>query len=153
MVRWADFEAAAPELASLGRERFERPGFALVGTIRRDGTPRISPVEVRFVHGELAMNMVRNSLKARDLDRDPRILLHSPVLSADDPADEFKLRGRAMETSEPELCAAVADLTWHPPPESRVFVLEVESAAFVAWSKGEMTVTRWRVEHGLAERR
>jgi hypothetical protein len=148
MVRWADFEAAAPELASLGRERLEGLGFALVGTIRRDGTPRISPVEVRFVQGELAMNMVSDSLKARDLDRDPRILLHSPMLNADDPNDEFKLRGRAVVATDEKLCAAVADLTWHPPPPSRAFVLDLESAAFVAWSKGEMTVTRWSTERG-----
>jgi len=149
MVSWADFEAAAPDLAVLGRERLERLGFALVGTIRRDGTPRISQVEVRFVQRQLAVNMLRDSLKARDLDRDSRILLHSPMLSADDPNDEFKLRGRALETDDQDLCAAVADLTWHPPPESRVFVLDVESAAFVEWSKGEMTVTCWSRERGL----
>jgi hypothetical protein len=149
MVSWADFEAAVPELAGIGRERFEGLGFALVGTIRRDGTPRISPVDVRFVQGELAMNMVSDSLKARDLDRDPRILLHSPMLTSGDPNDEFKLRGRALETDDQDLCSAVADLTWYPPPESRVFVLDVESAAFVEWSKGEMTVTRWSADRGL----
>jgi hypothetical protein len=152
MVRWADFEAAAPELAAIGRQRIEGPGFALAGTIRRDGTPRISPVEPRFVEGELAINVLADSLKARDLARDPRVLLHSPVLSAADPADEFKLRGRAIETRDPELCAAVADLTWHEPPASRFFVVDVESAAFVAWSKGERTVTRWRADWGLSER-
>jgi hypothetical protein len=149
MARWEDFEAAAPELARLGRERLERLGFALAGTIRRDGTPRISPVEVRFVEDELAMNMLRDSLKARDLDRDARILLHSPMLNADDPNDEFKLRGRAVESTDAKLCAAVADLTWHPPPPSRVFVLDVESAAFVAWSKGEMTLARWSHDRGV----
>jgi Pyridoxamine 5'-phosphate oxidase len=149
MVSWTDFEALAPDLAKLGRERLERLGFALVGTIRRDGTPRISPVEVRFVQRELAVNILSDSLKARDLDRDARILLHSPMLSSDDPNDEFKLRGRAREDADPDLCAAVADLTWHPPPESRVFVVDIESAAFVAWSKGEMTVTRWSSERGL----
>ena len=149
MADWGEFEAAAPELAALGRERLEGQGFALLGTIRRDGTPRISPVEVRFVGRHLAMNMLSNSLKARDLDRDPRILLHSPMLSSEDPNDEFKLRGRAVEATDPDLCAAVADLTWHPPPAARVVVLDLESAAFVAWSQGEMTVTRWSADRGL----
>ena len=149
MFRWADFEQAAPELAKLARERIEPLGFALAGTIRLDGSPRISPVEVRFVEGELALNMLRDSLKARDLDRDSRILLHSPVLSAGDPNDEFKLRGRAIESTDAGLCSAVADLTWHPPPPSRIFIVDVESAAFVAWSKGEVTVTRWSRDRGL----
>jgi hypothetical protein len=104
---------------------------------------------VRFLQGELAMNMVSDSLKVRDLDRDPRILLHSPMLNADDPNDEFKLRGRVVEVTDRELRQAIADLTWHPPPDSRAFVLDLESASFVAWSKGEMTVTRWSAFRGL----
>src|SRR5436309_3166786 len=96
LFRWQDFEEAAPELAALGRERIERPGFVLVGTIRRDGTPRISPVGAGIMEGHLGLNMLRDSLKARDLLRDPRILVHSAVLHAGDPNDEFKLRGRAV---------------------------------------------------------
>ena len=149
MAPWMEFAAASPELAALGRDRIERPGFALLGTIRRDGTPRISPVEPRFVEGELALNILGDSLKVRDIDRDSRIALHSAVLRSDDPADEFNLRGRAIEATDPGLCETVADLTWHPPPPSRIFVVDVESAAFVAWSKGERTVTSWAADRGL----
>jgi hypothetical protein len=45
MLRWADFEVAASELATLGRERFERFGFLFVATVRKDGGPRVNPVE------------------------------------------------------------------------------------------------------------
>src|SRR5919204_2963875 len=103
IFRWQDLEDAAPELAALGRERIENAGFVLVGTIRRDGTPRISPVGAGIVAGHLALNMLRGSLKARDLVRDPRILVHSPVLHAGDPNDEFKLRGRAVVVGDPDL--------------------------------------------------
>jgi hypothetical protein len=44
-VNWAEFERAVPELAALGRERIERFNFVLIGTPRRDGAPRINPVE------------------------------------------------------------------------------------------------------------
>ena len=143
MSTWDDFEQAAPELAAIGRERIERHGFMLLGTIRRDGTPRISPVEVRIVDGELAMCLVRGSTKERDVRRDPRVVLHSPMLNADDPNDELKLRGRLVEVEDPALREAAA--LWTPPPELDVFALDVESAAFVEWSKGEMTVRRWSV--------
>ena len=61
MLRWADFEVAASELATLGRERFERFGFLFVGTVRRDGGPRVNPVEAYVVDGHLVLNMMWHS--------------------------------------------------------------------------------------------
>ncbi len=150
MFRWSDFEEAAPELAALGRERIDRFRFVLVGTTRKDGSPRISPVEARIIDGHLLLNMLRGSLKVLDLLRNPLILLHSPVLNADDPNSEFKLRGRAVEVEDAGLRKALADATWHPPPESQAFAIDIESAAFLAWEKGELTMTRWSRERGLA---
>jgi hypothetical protein len=147
MFSWLDFEQAAPELAALGRERIERHGFMLLGTVRLDGTARISAVEVRLVRGHLAMSLIRSSMKERDVCRDPRILLHSPMLNAGDPNDEFKLRGRAVEIEDPELRAAAA--LWSPPPELEAFTVDIDSAAFLAWSQGEMRMTRWSRAQGL----
>jgi hypothetical protein len=79
--------------------------------------------------------------------RDPRIVLHTPMLNADDPNEEFKLRGRAVAINDPELQAEAAG--WTPPPELTVFSVDIESAAFVAWSKGEMTMTRWNRGRGI----
>jgi hypothetical protein len=42
-VTWGALEAAAPEIARLGRERLHAAGVALLGTLRRDGSPRITP--------------------------------------------------------------------------------------------------------------
>ena len=141
MPRWAEFENAAPELAAIGRDRVGQHHFMLLGTVRRDRTARISPVGVRIVDGELTMSVLRDSAKAGDIRRDSRVLLHSPVLHADDPNDELKLRGRALEVDDPALRERAA--MWEPPPELVVYRLELESAAFLAWSKGEVTVTRW----------
>ena len=147
MFSWTDFEQAAPELAGLGRERVERYGFMLLGTVRRDGTARISAVEVRLVKGHLAMSFIHGSRKERDVRRDLRILLHSPMLSADDPNDEFKLRGRVVAIEDAELRAAAA--VWNPPPELDPFTVDIESAAFLAWSQGEMQMIHWSRAHGL----
>ena len=43
----------------------------LVGTIRKDGTPRISPNEPDFAVGRLFVSMMWRSKKALDLLRDP----------------------------------------------------------------------------------
>jgi Pyridoxamine 5'-phosphate oxidase len=154
MVRWVDFEAAAPEPAAQGRELIERFRFVLVGTIRRDGTPRISPVEARIVSGHLMLVMIAGTLKARDLLRDPRILLNSPITHPDDPNAEFKLRGRAIEIQNQALREATVDAIaaasgWRPPEGWHFFSIDIEEAAFIAWEGGEMQMARWTRDRGL----
>jgi Pyridoxamine 5'-phosphate oxidase len=154
MFRWADFEAAAPQLAAQCRELIEHFRFVLVGTIRRDGTPRISPVEAHIVSGHLMLVMISGTLKARDLLRDPRILLNSPITNPDDPNPEFKLRGRAVETQDQALGEATAEAIntvsgWRPPEGWHFFSIDIEDVAFIAWEGGVMQMTRWNRTRGL----
>jgi hypothetical protein len=44
-MHWSEIEKSQPRLGQLGRQRLIEPGVVLVATIRRDGTPRLSPVE------------------------------------------------------------------------------------------------------------
>jgi hypothetical protein len=54
-----------PHLAGeLARERLIGPGVVLIGTVRRDGTPRISPVEPFMLEGELWLSMMRRLAEA-----------------------------------------------------------------------------------------
>jgi hypothetical protein len=57
-MNWREFEAAAPELAALGRTRFEATGAALLGTLRADGFPRINPVEPYLAAGQLLLGLL-----------------------------------------------------------------------------------------------
>ncbi|HLY32736.1 MAG TPA: pyridoxamine 5'-phosphate oxidase family protein [Ktedonobacterales bacterium] len=154
MFSWADFEAAAPTLAAQGRELIEHLRFVLVGTIRRDGTPRISPVEARLVRGHLMLVMIPETLKASDLARDPRILINSPITHPDDPNREFKLRGRVVEIEDTELRKAMADALeatsgWRPLDSWRFFALDIQEAAFLAWQNGILDLMRWNRDRGL----
>lgn len=158
MARWAELEAAAPEVARRGRELIERHRFVLAGTIRRDGTPRISPVEARIVGGELMLAMIPRSLKALDLLRDPRIVLNSPVLHPDDPNEELKLRGRALVVGDAAQKEATADAVeagsgWRPLPDWHYFAIGVDDATHMAWNAGELQMMRWTAEQGLAHTR
>jgi Pyridoxamine 5'-phosphate oxidase len=154
MVQWVDFEEAALVPARQARELIERFRFVLVGTIRRDGTPRISPVESHIVGGRLMLVMITGTLKANDLLRDPRILLHSPVTHPDDHNAESKLRGRAIELGDQALREATADalasaIAWRPPLGWHFFSIEIEDAAFIMWEGGELCMARWNHEYGL----
>ncbi|HEX6676529.1 MAG TPA: pyridoxamine 5'-phosphate oxidase family protein [Actinomycetes bacterium] len=150
MLRWVDFEQASPELAELGRTRFERFGFLFVATIRSDGGPRVNPVEAYVVDGHLVLNMMWSSLKAKDLLRDPRAYLHTPVTDRLGAPGEFKLTGRALPVEDPALRKAAADvieakIDWRPPERSRFFTIDVERAAFITYDDdGTKHVKLWR---------
>ena len=99
---WQQFADADPDLAALGAAQFARTGLALVGTLRRDGWPRISPVEPFIAGGQLYLGMMWRSVKALDLLRDPRCVVHSTVSNRDGAEGEFKVYGRAVEVTDPE---------------------------------------------------
>jgi Pyridoxamine 5'-phosphate oxidase len=155
-VRWADFEVAAPELAAFGRRRIEQFGFVFLGTIRKDGGPRINPVEAHFVVGELTHALMNTSAKALDLLRDPRAYLHTPVLDWErGTPGEFKVRARALPVSEAALRSTIADAIerrggYRPPDDWHFFTIDVESAAFHDYDDAEEIhhVKRWTPERG-----
>jgi hypothetical protein len=99
VAAWSEFEAQAPELAARVRERLDAHGHKTIATIRRDGSPRISGTETEFSDGELWIGSMRDALKARDLQRDPRFALHT---ASEDPeiwTGDAKLAGVAEEVS------------------------------------------------------
>ena len=79
MLDWRDMDRGAPELARLGLARLAAARLAMLGTLRRDGSPRISPVEPCIVDGQLLAGAMTWSGKAADLRQDPRYVLHSVV--------------------------------------------------------------------------
>ncbi len=152
-MSWGELEAAAPEIARLGRERLEQVGVALLGTLREDGWPRISPVEAHVAADRLVVGVMRRSLKARDLARDPRYTLQSAVTDPDSGEGELKLYGRALEVEDGEIRTAAPAAWWagRPREQARIFSLEIEQAAYVSWDveRGEMTVSSWSRGRGL----
>ncbi len=51
MTSWTDFATAQPELARRVRQCFAIRKHATLATLRRDGSPRISGIEVDFADG------------------------------------------------------------------------------------------------------
>jgi hypothetical protein len=149
--RWSDLESEQPHLAEVGRRRLAAPGVVLVGTIRRDGSPRISPVEPLLWKGELWLSMGLGSLKARDLRHDPRILVHSIVTSRDGRDGEYKVRGWAVAEPDRNVQAAFAHeaaarLGWEPEVgKFHLFRVAIGDVTFVHWddATNDQFVTRW----------
>jgi hypothetical protein len=148
MLTWAELEQAAAEITARGRVLLERFEFVLVGTLRRDGAPRVTPVEAYVVDGHLLVNMIPRSLKALDLLRDPRIYVHAPVTAKSGDA-EFKLSGRANALEDEQLRAKLDDLfwqmiQWRPAPDSHYFEILADRAAYVTYGDDGQSSIRWR---------
>jgi hypothetical protein len=62
-VSWSAFASDAPELARTVQDVLERHRFAFAGTVRRDGSPRINPVEVHVSDGRLFVVLIPARLK------------------------------------------------------------------------------------------
>jgi hypothetical protein len=137
-VSWGALERGAPELARLGAARLGA-GLGLLGTVRADGSPRVSPVGTFFIGGELVVGVMTRSGKARDLRRDPRYALQSPVALPDAGEPELKLAGR-VEPSD-------ADGGWWEGGRAGadVYRLLVDEAAYVEWEVAaeRVRVRRW----------
>lgn len=152
-MSWRDLEAGAPDLARGGWARFARTKVAMLGTLREDGSPRISPVQPYLIAGELVVG-VMPSPKLENLRRDPRCVLHSSVSDLDGSEGEFKVHGRASATGDRALLDA--DGTWwagRGPEKVGVFTIAIEEAVLITWSadEGRMTTARWSKAAGLWE--
>src|SRR5688572_1351682 len=118
-MRWQELQDQQPRLGGIAQNRLIGPGVLLVVTIRKDGTPRLSPVEPFVLDGDLWLSMMLGSRKATDLGRDPRLLVHSIITGPDGEEGEFKLRGTARarddEATHRRYAEAVsAVLPWSP---------------------------------------
>jgi hypothetical protein len=150
---WQDLELGAPEIGRLGRDRIDAARVALLGTLRADASPRISPVEPYFANGQLLVGAMTWSAKAADLLRDPRYVLHSAVTGPDSGEGELKLHGSAAKAGY-DLRGAAAEAWWaaFPADKAIVFLLRIDQAAFIEWDTGQgvMTVHRWSPDSGYS---
>lgn len=151
-MQWRAFAEAAPELAKLGMERFHARQLCMVGTLRRNGWPRISPCELDFVEGELMLGMMWRSPKALDLIREPRCVLHSCTWDRDGSEGDFKLYARAVAVEDAPRRDAYrraikARIDWEPTDPYHLFAMDIDSAAYVAFA-GQRIRIAWDPERG-----
>ncbi len=100
MVSWGEFESAEPEFAARVRRLLDAHKVKILATLRSDGSPRTSGVELDFADGELGFGSMPGARKGADLRRDPRFALHSAPLdwSAEPDSGDAKIAGRAVST-------------------------------------------------------
>lgn len=152
MTTWDDVQTAAPDLTKRVQDRFEATGLALLATLRRDGSPRISGIEPFFGFGHLWLGMMPGSLKAKDLQRDGRFALHAATADKNVTDGDAKVAGFAVEVTDAEQRAAYerqfAEETGYDPSDSgdyHLFRLDITEVVFasIAPEGDAMLIERW----------
>ena len=154
MASWSEIEAEAPALTALAREFLDAFVHKTLATLRRDGSPRISGTELIFADGELWLGSMWQSLKARDLQRDPRFALHSG--SADPDAGwrgDAKVAGRVQESRDEELRVRIFGGKGDPGP-AHLFRCEVAELAVVSLPDPPdfLVIEAWHEGRGVTRR-
>jgi PPOX class probable F420-dependent enzyme len=75
-----------------------KPAFAQLATVNSDGSPQVTPVWVDYDGTHVLVNTARGRVKAKNLERNPRV-----ALSISDPENPYRyvgIQGRVVEMIE-----------------------------------------------------
>jgi hypothetical protein len=159
MARFHDIEQAEPELAARAQAIFSATQNAVLGTVRRDGSPRLSGIDAFFANGELCVGSMPGARKGADLRRDARLALHSIPWDSrrvrdgvEDPGDaDAKITGTA-QLADAETGAALRDWMtergYGPPDGFELFTIDIESLVVLFPRDGQLVVDRWTGAEG-----
>ena len=147
MSSWADIVNDAPDFARRLRAVFDAGTNKTIATLRTDGSPRISGTELVIDDQRVLLGAMPHSRKLADLERDPRVALHSPTLEP--PADvrawagDGKLSGTVVAVPPPKGM-----------PDGAYFELDITEAVLtsIAPSGTELRIESWHPGRGYRER-
>lgn len=155
MTSWEEIARGAPEFAQRVREVFDVRKHKTMATLRADGSPRISGIELTFEPDEIRFGSMPGAMKGRDLRRDPRLAVHSP--SIDPPDDnpsawpgEAKIAGRAV-ADEPVDDAAASPETGPAGDRFHIDISEVV-LTYVGTPADHLVVESWHADRGWQRR-
>jgi hypothetical protein len=98
--------------------------------------------------------MMWRSMKALDLLRDPRVVVHSITSNRMGTEGDVKLYGRVVDEREPNVRAAFRDaikarIDWAPDePNYHCFSVDVSSAGYIRFGDDAVALA-WDAERGL----
>ena len=152
-MSWQAFEASAPDLAHQIAARFASHQHGVMATLRRDGSPRLSGMEIPIRDGQLWLAIGPTSRKAQDLARNGAFALHSAPDNEEMLLGDARIDGIARPASDSEFetfCAgnrfAIDD-----PSKIAVFVAEITGAYLARVSDARLLVETWSPDGGLRQ--
>ena len=151
MASWSDVEAEAPDLGARARGFLDAHVHKTLATLRLDGSPRISGIEIQFHDGELWFGSMPQAVKALDLQRDPRFALHSGSDSPPEWEGDAKLAGHAEEIHDDDVKAAISSGD-EPPGPYHLFRADIAELVVVRLNdaRDKMIIESWHEGRGVS---
>lgn len=156
MTRWQDIAAEAPAFTQAVQSAFDAHLHKALATLRRDSSPRISGSEATFHDGDIWLGMMGDSMKARDLHRDPRLALHSAMIDVTMAQGDAKIAGVAILVDDP---ARLHSLSHGGNDEQQdeaaagglLFRVDITEVAFtrLGTPPDHLVIESWHLERGL----
>ncbi len=158
MASWMEFTQVAPRIAEVFVRRHAATGnLCMLGTLRLDGSARISPMEPRILDGQLWLAGMPATEKFRDLVRDPRFTLHTATIDTHVGDGDAKVWGTVTDVPDIALHQRYTkDLFEQSGIDMRGQLLEhlfqanLSGASAVEVAGGHLDITVWR--SGMGER-
>lgn len=150
LTNWAGFVTAEPAFAETVESRFRQFRHQALATLKADGSPRVTGIEVSFRFEEMWLGMMPRSRKARDLQRDPRFSVLTNPGSEDTMTGDGDIRisGRVVEVKDPATHALFAGEA-EPPGPFHLFRAELSEVVRTSVEGEELVVRVWRPGAGL----
>jgi hypothetical protein len=142
---WARLRAEAPDFAKSIEARLNANLHHVLGTIRPDGSPRLSGTEISISPTELGLGMMPECHKLADIRRDPRIEVHTAPLDTELKEPDIKLSGSLRPNGEVE---READDEVDG-PAGFLFIIDIERASSVRVDGDELGFCIWTPAGGL----
>ena len=153
MARFADVETAEPDFADRVRVAIDAHAHKFLATLRSDGSPRISGIEMQFVSGEPWLAGMPKSAKFNDLRGDPRFALHSGSAEGAAFSGDAKLSGRATELTDAAERRSYAEAAGVAPQHMgfELFRVDLDQVVLIHLNdeKNALVIASWRPGRGL----
>ncbi|MFB8281526.1 pyridoxamine 5'-phosphate oxidase family protein [Nocardia colli] len=156
MTTWREFTAEAPNISDLFVRRHTATGnLCMLGTLRSDGFPRISPVEPRFFEDMLVISGMPGTTKFRDLARDPRFCLHTATIDTKVSDGDAKLFGTVVDVPDQQVHVRFAQQLFDDTgfdirgqKFDHFYVADLSSASTVQVVDDHLDITIWKPGQG-----
>ncbi|MFE3546241.1 pyridoxamine 5'-phosphate oxidase family protein [Nocardia sp. NPDC059177] len=152
MTTWSQFTQEAPSIAALFLRRHQATGnLCMLGTLRADGSPRISPIEPMIFEDMLVLAGMPHTRKFDDLARDPRFCLHTATVDTNVTDGDAKLFGTVTDVTDETVHARFAQKLFDDSgfdirdmKFDHFFVADLTGASTVETNDDHLDITVWK---------